>query len=632
MKTKALTVGGIFGAAITAALGLVACGEASSDCHENRTCPEVQGQGADSGIGSDDMRPDGGDATGGMGAEREPGTECTVARDCTNDDAADGEEGCDNGYCVAGNAPPTIISVSPGDKAVDVEPDSEIVIELSEPLAADTVTSESIQVLDGADPVPGELNYADNKVVFKPQVPLSLLVNYSIAVSVDVTDVDGVPLLEAFGSTFDVRDGQWSVTTALPTKVSLPPLDLPVDDAGNVLLTWDSLVGGSTCPPMAQWFRRGVGLDSAKPLTGAGFQQCGGIHAATATGNDVLVNWFEDAETATFWFKDGEWAAKKRPITTGTYASWSALSVAPDGVIHYIESRNLPQVGLFAYVSNAAGVWSSGPYTITDEKINENPELRVGKNGKAVAVWNGTDATNHRKIGFSTYLPDKHAWAKGGTIPGSLILETNTVIERGNPRLALNDNGDAMVLWIDEKGEIMASRSQPDSSAWADPVGISGTIGTRAHYVQPSLIFDGTTFVAAWTKPAGNTHDVYVARYDATDETWGAYQRVNDAKTPSTPRMPELRADAHQNLILVWAVPTSTPNVFDVAYQRYNARSGTWGRAQVVNDARPNYARLAGDTAVLTLGMGSHGQAALAWGDLADPADHFLNVRLASFD
>ena len=60
-------------------------------------------------------------------------------------------------------------------KSAQVETNSTVTIELSEPLAAETVNSTSVHVLLGDHEVVGSITYADSRIVFTAQQPLALL-------------------------------------------------------------------------------------------------------------------------------------------------------------------------------------------------------------------------------------------------------------------------------------------------------------------------------------------------------------------------------------------------------------------------------------------------------------------------
>lgn len=108
---------------------------------------------------------------------------------------------------------PTVLSVSPGNAQQDIEPDAAITVAFSEPLAAGTIGSGSVKLLQRGKEVAGTIAYVDSKVIFMPAQPLALLGEYRVSISTEVTDAEGIPLAETYESTFLVRDGKFHVTT-----------------------------------------------------------------------------------------------------------------------------------------------------------------------------------------------------------------------------------------------------------------------------------------------------------------------------------------------------------------------------------------------------------------------------------
>lgn len=581
--------------------------------------------------GGDSITAGGMSAADGDGSTR--GDECEVATDCSNGDAKDGEEGCDNGYCVAGNPPPTVVSVSPADQAVEVDPDTEIVIEFSEALDPASVVAANIQLLDGDEPVAGELSYEGTKVVFKPHYPLGLLARYDVAVSTGVTDAEGSPLLEAFASSLAVRDGSWTITPVVSEPIAIWSDSLPITDAGHVLLSWVTRSSAEVvCPTKAQWFRAGQSLGTATTLTPEGPRICSLPHASVGDSGDGLVLWHEFSGGS--WgamaaqFNTGAWAAKT-PVS-GTKVPGSAISaVGTDGVSHHLEA-NPAESAVYAFVTNAAGVWSSGRFTLSEEAATQ-PQLAVSKGGRAVAAWCAEDlATSRQKIVFASYAPEKHAWGKGTTLPGSQAAGTGASFARSRPGVALGEQGDAMVVWVAEQ-KIMASHLTAGGAQWSEPVSLSGNLSVLSTGQAPALVFDGKTFIAGWTTVAGNIRDVNVARYDVSSASWGAYQTLGDKNSAITQRMPQLGSDAHQNLFLVWptGLKGTTANKFRINAQRFVASAGTWGTPKdVTHETDPG---LMEEGSPLPFGMNRGGVAAFASGT-ADPVNGgYGDLSLATF-
>jgi len=115
--------------------------------------------------------------------------------------------------------PPTVISVSPLDSAIDVAIGDSIVVTFSE--AMDTIAVESAFSIDPL--VTGVFSWADSVLTFTPDSDLDETTLYEVTISTDAEDSAGNSLDE---------DYIWSFTTGeAPTVISVSPLDLAIDVA-----------------------------------------------------------------------------------------------------------------------------------------------------------------------------------------------------------------------------------------------------------------------------------------------------------------------------------------------------------------------------------------------------------------
>jgi Bacterial Ig-like domain len=649
------------GAAAATTLGVVACGSdfnGSEDCKASRTCAAAGGEtavdgGAPSGNapsaggadvvvaagnasgGAADTAPIQGGAggvavaeTGGAGGAVEP--ECRVAKDCSNADPTDGEELCDNGSCAAGNAPPTVVSVTPADKALGIAPDGSIVLQFSEPLDPNTAIAANVQLLDGATVVPVDVTYVDSKVTIKPKTPLALLTPYSVSASVKVTDVAGAGLLAPFKSTFVVRDGVWSVKTAVTDNIYQVGPSLPVTDDGQALVTWIAIASpGHYCPTTARWFSQGASVGLAKKLTGDDIQDCATVRAAGTGDGSAVISWREDAGTYAVTYRAGAWQSKL-PLSANPSVYQAAVAQGPGDEAHYLEVQL--SGGVDAYWWDVGkGKWTNDPFHVSTEAVLSEPQMAVAKNGRVYAVWRARNASNSEKVSSAMYDPDVKKWLAATDVKGSTAAITGAGYERGAPSIAVDENGDAMALWVRGSGttyQLAASRYRYAGTGWEDPIAISGTLAGIPRTEPAALVFDGKTYVAAWTALVGSVNNTYVARFDRKSEAWNEYKLVSDGIVNSAARMPRLGADAHQNLLVTWPAVTNVANVFNLTYQRFNASTGTWATAAAVSDGSMSDSGLAVSSA-FPLAVSSNGPAAATWGTKS--AGGFSAIQLASF-
>jgi len=242
---------------------LVGCGDAfNENCANSRSCKPPSSDQKNQAGGADDAPGSAGEAateppndgaggtapggSGGSGASVGAGASGAVA-------GSDSSGGSANGG-------PQIVSITPDDGAGDQALDTTVVVVFSEPLDPETVTETSFKLLDGDAQLKGrlELNDKHDRLTFKPDQPLDLFATYHVEISRDVTDSDGNQLADGFKSSFQARDGVWSVTTLDQAPSIVLPNSLPAAASGAVLATWLSGVADeTTCTAGAAWTLRG---------------------------------------------------------------------------------------------------------------------------------------------------------------------------------------------------------------------------------------------------------------------------------------------------------------------------------------------------------------------------------------
>ncbi len=638
---------GWYGGAAAAAIAFVlsACGEGftEGDCKASRTCAVASG-GDDAGSvggkqsgGGDAMTVSGQAAAGqmaGVGGDGDvtvtvggAGSACRVAADCSNDDPVDGEEACDQGSCLPGNPPPTVVSVTPDDKSVDVVLDGRVVIEFSEALDPASVTSTSIQILDGTTAVPGELAYADGKVTFTPDAPLALIAPYTVSVTTGVTDEAGAPLLADAVSTFSTRDGAWKAIDVVKEQLK----DMTAADitaTGEVLLSW---VAATPCPVTARWFQKGAAVAPATVLSPVGEKHCGFVSAAANPAGVASVFWSDtDLKYNTYnrQYRAGAWSAVSQPLFSDADRSVIRPAVAPNGVAMLWRYGYADGVAKF-WLSDSQGVWPAQATTISTQSLLPTMGLSFDAEGNALALWPETNGLTYEQIVVSRFTAATSKWATATTLPGSVEPTATASQRRGAPAVAFDSGGDAMAVWVNASSgsKLMASRFS-QKTGWAEPTTISGDLSVKPLFERPGLVFDGHDFVAAWSATEGGKQYTYTARYDLK-AGWSPHEKRQGVVADGTSllRTPRLTSDRRGNLLLVWvkgAAPT-----FTIVYQRFTG--GAWSAIKAVPGGSISSATFESAGEDLILSANASGLAALTWASYDKDTGYLSGVRLASF-
>lgn len=624
-----------FGGVLVVALGSAAgCGTGFSgdDCMETHTCkPSNDGGAGGNGAGemagaSSQAEPDAGgaDAAGGNGGEG-PAPDCGSAADCDDGNAMNGAEQCSAlGACEDGNPPPTVMSVSPENEAGDVDPDVKVVITFSEPLDETTIDSNSVQILDGDVPVQGELSYSFTQAIFTPTNPLTLLAPYKVKVSSAIRDVAGAALHDAFSSTFSVRDGAWQTADAVSTGFPRIAGTLPMTSFGEVLLAWSA--------PSARLFRRGVALDKVTPL--------GDTEMILVAGNAhgvLAASWFGADGTYVAQHRDGSWIMPSRNITSDI--GWHihpGLVVAPDGSVTLFEN-DLPGTTVRRLASSGAG---SAPFDVisTDDMLSP-PATAFDATGNGVALWRSEDAKGGDRIVFSRYTASEGTWSEAAMLPDGVSDGPSDFGRGAAPAVAMDREGNAAALWLEQVQSqpsvsvLMASHFSPDGG-WSKPKAITAAVPLPIAAINdaPALVFDGKTFVAAFTGGVDdNQRFAYSLRYDAVAGGWTYEKRQAAADAKSSRRMPRLLSDSHGNLILIW-VTGATPT-YTLVYQRYS--NGVWSTTQSlpggsIADSQMETGFDANPPPPLPASMNETGMGVVGWTNFGNSHEPTA-IRLASF-
>lgn len=556
-------------------VGTTGCGDSfSGDCATSRSCSpsgEADGGSAGSGVVAGNGDPSAGaagDAEVGGGAGGEGAAGCETAADCSNGDASDGEERCVAGACQAGNAPPRVLSITPADATEAADTHAVITVVFSEALDPDSVTPETVQLFDGDDQVEGvlQLTGSNQQVSFQPQRPLDLWVKYRLQISSEVRDASGAELLEEVSSSFTVRDGAWSVTTLAQGEAFLLPHSLATAANGASLATWLTAREGQ-CSASGAWVLGGQTqlheLFASAPVKGF----CAHISASIALDGSAATGWAISERLWTQSFVDDSWAAAERlatEISDGSVYPQSLVFAHDAQTMTLFEDSN-GRGGFRRSIAQgpARGEWS--PEVRGSCPGGTRLQLASGLDGSALAACSSDAA-----VGVLAYDPATKRWAEqAATVPGV----AGVAIERSVPNIAIGAHGEALVLWIEGKLGALRSSYFTPVSGWEAPVTATSDTSDSPLLDSPALVFDGRSFVSAWTSTNAGELAAYTARYDADARRWLIDPPHLTELGASASSEPRLGADSHGNLMLLWAI---AGNPLTLAYQRYRAETGTW--------------------------------------------------------
>ena len=229
-----------------------------------------------------------------------------------------------------------------------------------------------------------------------------------------------------------------------------------------------------------------------------------------------------------------------------------------------------------------------------------NTKIAVNGNGDAVTVrlqYNGTE--NH--VVANIYTAVTQTWSTDVAIE-------NNVGNASNPTVALDSNGNAIVVWQQEDASVQSiwrSRYDVATLAWSTPATLETDAINAA--TNPVIVNDASgRATVAWTL-SGNS--VYAAQYIPVSGWLASVQIENDSAT--TVGNKQVVMDAFGNAIVSW-VNTTNGTTYNIMANRYVTGTGwdansTAVRPNITNDTTtPINTSLTGDAI---------GNAIIAWAE-----------------
>lgn len=290
------------------------------------------------------------------------------------------------------------------------------------------------------------------------------------------------------------------------------------------------------------------------------------------------------------------------PISTDTgSASEPQLAFAPDGQAMAVwTERSGGQDSVWASRYAASTGWSVPALVETYHFDDANsPRIAIGASGNAHAVWVQTD------------LPQKNIWANRydaatGTWGMAELIETTDDGPASSPRIAVGPGGHAMAVWTQfnaGRWNIWANRYDAATEAWGTAELIETDDAGYANFPQVALDANGNA-LAVWSQSDGLRDNLWANRFTAATGSWGAAEMIEtvDIDSASTP---QAGFDASGNALAVWSQSDGVRN--SIWANRYSATTGTWGSARLIE------VEDAGTAVSLGLSVNASGDAMAVW-------------------
>lgn len=186
------------------------------------------------------------------------------------------------------------------------------------------------------------------------------------------------------------------------------------------------------------------------------------------------------------------------------------------------------------------------------------PEAAMDARGDTTAVWMHFDGSHY--LVESAYRPEGGEWEAPTVVsqPGE---------EGGNPHVALDAKGDALVVWRGEDGgeEFVRASYRPQGGVWSAPANVSSP-GEHVESLRDAVDPEGNAIVA-WSGDMGKEGEYGIAHaaFKPVGGLWEAPVELSADGGNSFPS--DVIFDTGGNAALVWQRWDGTTNLVQAAYR-----------------------------------------------------------------
>ena len=328
------------------------------------------------------------------------------------------------------------------------------------------------------------------------------------------------------------RDGRHSrvqVATLAPNAYWSPPRDLslPGEDAsdpqvamgarGTAVVVWRGWDGAHY---RVQASSRGENGKWSEPVTlSTAGADAWDPQVAIGPHGMAVVAWRQADGTghqvqATTRVAYGPWSSPVTLSTVGGDAWDPRVAVGSDSTATVVWSQSDGSNERVQATTRALnGSWSS-PVTLSEAGEDaRNPQVAVGSDGAATAVWHGSDGGSDRIQASSR--PAKGVWST----PATLTTVSGNVYD---PQVAVDPDGMVTAVWSWWSGDYgqVQTASQPPGGTWSRPVTLSGC----CEDAQVPRIAAGPAgrATALWRGPQDGVYGYLLAATRTPDGSWSA--------------------------------------------------------------------------------------------------------------
>jgi hypothetical protein len=309
--------------------------------------------------------------------------------------------------------------------------------------------------------------------------------------------------------------------------------------------------------------------------------------ARNASGSAVAVWTQFDGTRSNLWagFYDAQTGAWSTPVLAETLDDADVVSpqVALDAAgnamavwVHAATGSNALRAVRYTAANRTWG--ASQVLSPADANAVSRARIALAANGNGIVIWEAAQKTpgslTHR-VYVASYKAAVDSWGSATVLSGA---DRNAE----KPSIAINAAGDSVVIWTGHSTtsglrDVYVSRYKAQDDVWGAPVSLGGAAGAQDSYVEPQVVINKAgDAVAMWLAVNGQATDdrsLYAARYSASRGTWDGARLVDKGANPVTSFAAGI--DFRSDALATWT-QSSDGARYDVYYSGYPATGNDW--------------------------------------------------------
>lgn len=248
----------------------------------------------------------------------------------------------------------------------------------------------------------------------------------------------------------------------------------------------------------------------------------------------------------------------------------------------------------------------------------DSPSIASDGNGNFVIVWDdnrnfNSDIYYQRFNNFNTSIG-----------VNSKVNDDYSSSDQNSLTIAMGKNGDFVIVWVDFRNgnrDIYFQRYSENGNAQGENTKVNDDISSTWQ-LNPSIAMDGNgNFVIVWQDERDNITKIYYQCYDSYGNKLGVNKKADYNVNSASERNPSIAMDVKGNFVIVWE-----NNLFldtDIYYQKFNRDGIAQGESKKVNNNSGKYVDY-----FPSIAMDSSGNFIILWQDYMNGKWDILYQRL----